>query len=311
MAHIQGILIFFYILFFIWTLSLAILNYGSAENYDLLKPIIGGMLLSFFFVLSSFLTPVEVKQFITPVSVLSRKDVFTKEEHFIAFPYLSIYDEPGYGYSEISSLAGLLQTKGIIIKPIEDRQYLTELIEFETVLWIASQYRQHWQVQREWFSGFSGGGGSSRIAPDADKEREVILITDLLKDNLYAVKGEEISFDKYLYLPKGTKAIYNRERHFVEFDNKQINIKIEFMNVGGSTLGVGVAADKLKLNMDEKTYGPIWAGHFTVRFTVMPKRARHWSISTKKQLAWANELSTNYDKAFSFLTLKQLIEKKL
>ena len=235
----------------------------------------------------------------------------TKQRQFVPFPILSMYSEPGYGYSDISIFVGLCQTKGIKIIPVQGRQYITELLELESVLWIASQYRQHWQVQREWFSGFSGGGGSSKIALDADREKTQVRIAELLKDNLYAARAEQIYTDKYIYLPKGTKAIYDQKLHFIEFDNKQINMKIKFTNVGGSALGAGTAAEKLKANLQEDVYGSVWASYFTVNFTIIPKRFRRWSPATKKQLAWANELATNYDKAFSFSMLKQIIEKKL
>ncbi len=311
MANIQAVFILLYVLFFLWVLSLTILNYGSAENYELLKPIAGGMFIALFFVVTSFFSPIETKQSTTPIAVLSRQDIVSKQERYTPFPHLSMYDEPAYGYADISTLVGLCQTKGIEIKPVEGRQYITELIELETVLWIASQYRQHWQVQREWFSGFSGGGGNSRVAPDADKKIEQIRIADLLKENLYATKAKEIYVDQYIYLPKGTKATYDRERHSIEFDNAQTNLKIEFKNVGGSALGAGVAAEKLKANLQEDVYGRVWAGHFIVNFKISPKRFRRWSPSTKKQLAWANELVANYDKAFSFSVLKQLINEKL
>ncbi|UCH72271.1 MAG: hypothetical protein JSW62_01615 [Thermoplasmatales archaeon] len=305
MAHIQAIIIILYGLVSVGLLIIALLNYGSAENYELLKPIAGGMFISLFFVVSSLFSPIEAKQYTVPVAILSRKD------QFVSFPHLSIYDEPGYGYSNISTLVGLCRTREIEIVPIEGRQYLTELLELETLLWIASEYRQHWQVQREWFSGVSGGGGSSNVAPDADREKAQLSIAELLKDNLYAVKAEQIFIDKNIYLPKGTKATYDQELNFVEFENNHINMKIKFTNVGGSALGAGVVAEKLKAKLQEDVYGSIWVGHFTVKFTITPKRLRRWSPATKKQLAWANELATNYDKAFSFSILKQIIEEKL
>lgn len=311
MTYVQAVIIFLYVLIFLCIFSLTILNYGSAENYELLKPIAGGMLISLFFVVTSFLSPVEIEQYTTPVAVLSRQDILTKQERFVSFPHLSAYDEPGYGYSDISTFVGLCQAKGIEITPVKDRQYVTELLELESVLWIASQYRHHWQVQREWFSGFSGGGGSSRIALDADKEKAQFRIVELLRDNLYAIRAEQVYSDKYIYLPKGTKATYNRKLHFIEFDNNQINIRIKFTNVGGSALGAGNAAEKLKTNLQEDVYGHIWASYFTVNFTITPKRLRRWSPATKKQLTWANELATSYDKAFSFSTLKIIIDKKL
>lgn len=213
----------------------------------------------------------------------------------------------------MATMVASLQTKEIDVKPVEGRQYLTELMELKTILWIASQYRQHWQVQREWFSGFSGGGGSSRIAVGADKRTEVvrIRIADLLKDNLYAAKVEEIATDRYIYLPQGTKAVYDRKNHFIEFDNAHMNMKITFCNVGGSALDAGVEADKLKANLQEQIYGRVWAGHFTVNFKITPKRIRRWSPSTKKQIAWAKDLVSSYDRAFSFSVLKQLIKEKL
>jgi len=311
MAHIQAVIIFAYIVVFLWILTVLIFNYGSIENYELLKPIAAGMLISLFFVISSFLSPIEAKQYTTPVAILSQKSILTNQDQFKSFPHLSMYDEPGYGYSDITTFVGLCLNRGIEFIPVEDRQYITELLELESVLWIASQYRQHWDVQREWFSGFSGGGGNSRIASDADKEKTQLRIAKLLEDNLYAAKAEEVFIDKYIYLPKGTKATYDRGRHLIEFDNNRINMKIKFTNVGGSALGLGTAAEKLKARFQEDIYGKVWVSHFTVNFTIMPKRYRRWSPATKKQFAWANELAVNYDKAFSFSILKQLIEQKL
>ncbi|MFA5337822.1 MAG: hypothetical protein WC330_05780 [Candidatus Omnitrophota bacterium] len=290
-------------------ISLTLLNYGSNENYELLKPIAGGLLVSLFFVISSLFSPIEIKQYTIPIVILSRQDIATKQERFLSFPYFAAFDDPGYGYSDISSLAAQLGAKGVEIIPVKDRQYLTELLELESILWVASQYPTHWQVQREWFNGFSGGGGSMKIMPDADKEKVELGIADLLKSNLYVAKVKDDYFNRYIYLPKGMRATYNQKLHSIEFDNNRVNIKIRFTNVGGSTLGAGYLSQKLKADLQEDAYGKIWVGHFTANFMITPKMLTRWSPDTKKQIAWANELATNYDKAFSFYIVKQLIEE--
>lgn len=98
MAHIQAIFIFLYVVFFFGVLLLMVLNYGSAENYNLLKPIAGGMFVSLFFIVSYLFAPLEVAEETTPIVMLSRQDIASKQESYVSFPHLSMYDDPGYGY---------------------------------------------------------------------------------------------------------------------------------------------------------------------------------------------------------------------
>lgn len=277
---------------------LILLNWKSSENYELFKPVIGGLLVACFLILTTFFSPIEPIKYKTDIVVLTKNDVI------LGFPILSKgFPEPLNGYDKISTLIFELNQNKIKPTPKENHQYVLELIEYASMRWIGDNYPMHWQLDRSWIRGLSGGGGQILVKPGAETYPEEVELRELLKDNMYSA-SPSVSEPRFIFLPHGTKITY--KNHIITLDNNNIQIQIvfgkaQFMEKLGADLGGDL----------EKDYGPnLYAHYFTVEWTINTKRPRRWSPRTKEQIEWAKEIGESYAKAFSFLALEQTLMEK-
>jgi len=292
---------------FIIMLTIAWLNKGSEQSYNLLWPIIGGAVAAVFFFAKTFYTPLPtINQNVNILLLTSEKEIIPLS--------LKIADKvlfkPSDGYDHIcSEFLSYKHNNKNLEKKDHNISYF-DLIEWSTLTWISRQYPGHWQIQRNWFDGISGGGGSISRAVNAEKEVEEITIFNLLQENQFAKEFKRKHGDNiFLYLPSCTEAKYNKispEYSTLELLNRNIVIKITFEGVGGGVLGASALGEKISKKVHSG-----YTKHFMINISVKPLRMRRFSMRTQTQIDWAKELMQFYYDSFSWDILKNNLEKHI
>lgn len=289
------------------------LNRGSLQSYDLLWPIIGGILAATFFFLKTFYTPLPEINNRTNFLILNNNCVIIDLPLKIA---TKVMPKPSNGYRHVvtehlSHISRLQKLK----KDEENDEigygynYYFDLLEWSSLTWISQNYPNHWQITRDWFDGISSGGGSISVAPNAEKNVKKISISKLLEHNLITKYYTKDKGGPYMYVPEGTSIAYkkiNSGYSKLIFKNKNIVFTISFSIKGGGGLGASELAEKLK---SSKAYGE--TKHYSVDFDSSSVRWRRFSPRTTLQLQWVKDLTNFYNESFSWDSLKTNLEKNL
>jgi len=212
----------------------------------------------------------------------------------------------------------LLHQVNLFSKKIEDNKdkktIALDLIESTFWVWLAKTYNIHWEVDKTYFEGISGGGGNIEISKNAEKETTKYKLDKLkvdLKDNYYEISP---GFFWGLSLPKNTKVTFlERSSHerTVLFSNNYIQFKISIYQIGNSGLNFSNLGETIIQSLSKYYHEPdkFYTNNIIVEFNCDYSRWLKGSPTTKKQKFWVNEIMDDFYKDFDWEKLKPEIEK--
>ncbi|GEM_PF-6743697 len=282
-------------------LYLSLLNKGSQESLELLKPIITA--LGTFVLLYNFL--------LTPHDHIERKVrivLLTDKSRLVDFQTLIPLEKwhDLSGQSHISLLNNFaLQEPDNPFNP-RSQDNILQFIEWVTLSWMAQKYSSHWYVEENWFQGVSGGGGSIHAKKGAEKDPKITSIKELIPSNIFAEKYDVMT--TRICLPKDMKHSFDKEKHILRLEDDYSKVEFRFFYSGGSKKGV---SEFVKLIEHQR--GPLsdeWFYHIEVDINVSFKMMRRWSVKTKQEKEWLSDFINQYDRAFSWETLMSVIDSK-
>ena len=290
-------------------LGALVLTKGSQQNLELIRPILGGIGVAWFFLIASLFSPLADVHYKTKIFLLARdKGEIIPFEYFTA-RYFPVANSSGCMHinGEALSFSNSVSKKEESSLNIVNSDYFLDLAEWATFTWIIKNY-PHWQAEREWSDGLSGGGGAIWVPDTAYKKTERIDLVSLLKENVFAEKKKEQGGQIYICLPEGTKASYKRMHdlyHKVVFENDNIILEILFMHNGGGAVGASKLAEKIQQEARETLEGH----RISIVYNVRVKRVYRWSKLTAEQLAWVEVLYKLYNESFSWEVYRDRLEK--
>jgi len=219
----------------------------------------------------------------------------------------------GEGYSRLNTLAFIWRDEAGKIGALPPKDglpfFYSDLLELAVWQWIGDTFPGHWRVERRFFQGISGSGGS--VQTKGDIERQTIKTPDeilallngnsllpLMKDHLRAI-----------FLPEGTVISVNRSngRRTYAFRNKYAILEIRIEIAGGEQVGAGKVADILRSSHNLQG---TWANHFFVDFRFLPQRLRRWSPEVELQEKWAGQIMELFREAFDWNLVRAEIERR-
>lgn len=307
---------------------IAYVNRGSQQTFEVLKPIFGGVTIAFFFMLVNiFMTPVSKKRYETDLLILFKRDCSIVPLEDWTYRKFGMESFPMGGYAFISNqhhryLQSLSrdELEEITQNLFEDKNlneeigypYLLDLVEWSTFIWMEHYYGKHWETRCKNFKGISAETGRGTIPVDAAKQVDMIPIKEILLENRFAQKGENMFSHAIVSFPKGTKVSYDRERKnhtnsTVTIETSNIIVMISFqIGMGGNIGTTDLAEIILKKENDAG-----WNQQLIVSITAFPKRLRRWSQESEKQLSWIEDFAKIFDDRFSWDLLKDKLRKSL
>jgi hypothetical protein len=318
--NFQIILIAFSFILFCVMIGMAFLNLGSENNIEILKPIIGGLLAGLFFVLSSFLVPIQSIKSNTNVVVLlaPQGQVVPFEQEILKLNFSKDSDNLGMLETYPNSLE-FAKEETSLVKDLNagDESYTADLTEWSFFSWMEKNCRGQRLNAGSIDYGISSAFFNREEVGNMFKEKEVLLMNHILSNNRFSKNNPVV-----IYLPKGTKVSHEEGNFFpklkegpswrtIKFNNDNISLLIKFESgngggaVGGSTLGKKILA-KFGL-MDNSNY--VFEHHVTVSFELTPSRWRRWSPLTTEEIEWGKEVMKKFNDAFSFEVLRPKLEK--
>jgi hypothetical protein len=219
----------------------------------------------------------------------------------------------GEGYWRLNTLAFIWRDKAEKIGPLPLKDglpfFYSDLLELAVWQWIGETFPGHWQVERRFFRGISGSGGS--FQPKGNLERQTIKTADevavLIEGNsLLPVMKDHLS---PIFLPEGTIVSVDRStgRRIYAFRNKYALFEITIEIAGGEQVGAGKVADALRSSHNLQG---TWANHFFVGFRFSPERLRRWSPEVEKQDHWVSQLMELFREAFDWNLMRAEIERR-
>jgi hypothetical protein len=204
-----------------------------------------------------------------------------------------------------------------------------DLLQLGYFEWLRDEFRAHWAIEIERYSGFGGGGMRSTTNEEAEKEVEQISrprILELLSNNRFIKAGAILSpfvfetkqqvFDGFT-LPRGSnlrveapnalvrKIFIRKPFHF------DLSITLKYTGtVNGlrDHLGKQLAA---QLKLDAKTANEVLMYVFTVAFEFQRHRFLRWNPSVVRYSNWAKEMAERFRWEFGWDEMRSNLEKAL
>jgi hypothetical protein len=212
------------------------------------------------------------------------------------------------GYMKLQSIVAMCEANGktnagaLLAAP----NAVTDLLELAMWDWLGERYPLHWDVNRAWFQGLSGGGGSISTKRDAEAHPRFLSskeIRDYLSQNSFIKAGLENSIPHHVCLPSGSRLERSNElgARKTVIETPYVIFSIQIQGVGGEQLGAGSLAEKIKA----KYPGSWWAGHYVVSFDCKYRRFYRWSPATAKQKAWVTEIIEAFKRDFDWQLVRE------
>lgn len=299
------------IVIFIFTVWIAIINKGSQQSYQLLKPIFAGAAVSLFLLISILATPLHEFSKKIDVLILAKENgqVLPLENLTLRKFSLNLNSLYQSGFPPAELEYWKIKDKGY--QKIEDiGLYILDFVEWTTFTWISSLYPDHWQIERETFQAISSGSGRIGKKENSEKEVKSAFIVNILEGNRFTDFFKNTPWKDFkIYLPNNSKVIYERINdgfHKVHIKNKYAKIEISFILGVGGMIGTSDLGEKLKAK-----FGPSWNQQIKVIFEITPDKLHRWSPKTQQQIEWIKELSVFYEENSSWNNLKKKLEDSL
>lgn len=298
------------IVIFIFMVWIAIINKGSQQSYQLLKPILAGAAVSLFLLISILATPLHEYSKKIDVLILAKENGQVLPLENLTLRKFSSNPNSLYWHGFPHDLDyWKINHKGN--QKIEDIDlYILDFVEWSTFTWISSLYPRHWQIERETFQAISAGSGLIGKKENAEKEVTSVFIVNILEGNRFTdFYKNTTQKDSKIYLPNNSKVIYEKVKdgfHKVHIKNKYVAIEISFIRGSGGMIHASDLAEKLLEN-----FGPSWNQQVKVIFKITPNKLRRWSPKTQQQIEWIKQLSVFYEENSSWNNLKKKLEDSL
>jgi hypothetical protein len=186
-------------------------------------------------------------------------------------------------------------------------------LEYSFWAWLGERYSIHWDTEREYFEGISGGGGSIRRASDASEKTrayEYQELKDLFKSN-HLMPEKEGMFCHKVHFPQNTvieiKKHSNSRREYL-IKNKYYNLTIAMYSIfstelSGTSLGNKIISDSTN------TWNKLYTRGFIVNMKCEFSRIRKGSPELIKQKKWVTEIMNGFEYDFSWENIEPELVK--
>jgi hypothetical protein len=282
------------------------LNYGSNKLNQTLVKIVGFLAAALVFI---FLDIFSVNnEFSTSIKVLMPRnkgyylvDKFTNKLDFVGSDHVK-------GYS-------LMDRVIVFSKHNSEKQFNNEnalsldIVEMTFWQWMSSKYHLHWQVVNEEFIGIQGGGSTGSKAENASDSTKFIShaeMSEILKDNFLELHEP---FYWGIHLPYKSKLIVIKRDEYertYKINSKNIETLISIRWVGNSGIEYSKLGDAI---LKELHKGEWYSNNIRVTFETKTKRLRVFSLETKNQIKWINEIQDDFYNDFDWSLIKVDLEK--
>jgi len=279
----------------------------SFENINSSKTLESALKLCGAIVIASILFSVDFIQDEKKKSQVQSLMIYHKNTEPIIFSrFTDIDSQYGKGFNHLSAERKYNDYKNqdIISKGFED-------FNFIFLEWLHSEYKHHWDIEKDWFQGIGGGGGGININKNADAKTEKINISKFSKE--VSPRFDSIS-DRIINFPLKTILSFksNKSSSNYHFENKYFVLEVKMSCTGGGKIGTSLFGKKLG-----KTLNPL-DNYETVKivttFNITYKKFRLHSNKTLKVKKWINTLTENFEKDFGWEMTKNemstYLEKK-
>jgi len=296
-------------------------NRGSAEVIRLVAPILiavllaaGSMAWTFFH--GSTHDRSEVQVVVPAVPGPSVLNVFNPlllmdiERGMAGIPFTTVFSE----------FAAKRKPKAPNSEPVPhtSQEFFLDAMEVIMLNWLNGNYPNDWLVVRDFFSGLSGGAGSTRSAEDAAAFGKIVLsgteLSKVLSANVLVSAGVSLPT---LALPPGSRLTEERQEGLrtLKLSTSRMTLVIKIEARGGGVLGDGTIlaqriAEYFQLT-PEVAMKSVWNHYFAVTFERYYQRLFLWSPDTLAQRKWADEVAERFDDQIGWRKLKADLEKAL
>lgn len=185
-------------------------------------------------------------------------------------------------------------------------------LEYSFWAWLGERYSIHWDIERDFFEGISGGGGNTSKANNADKETKVYTyqeIRNLLTANQLLPDKRGVFFK--IHFPKNTIIkikIHSKHRREYLIKNRYYALTITLYSIGTSGLTYTNLGEKIKAALKDKN-DEWFSDRLIVNMKCKFSTLRKGSPELKKQKEWITDIMNEFEHDFDWNNLKLELEK--
>lgn len=186
-----------------------------------------------------------------------------------------------------------------------------DVMEYAFFVWLGESYLLHWDNERIYFDGISGGGGQIFAKKDADKKVSTLkyeqLREKLTSNQIMPLKNGLFSNISY---PKETDFVVLRHDKIAReysFKNSYINFKISIRKASQGILSSTKLAESILKTLPSENK---WqTEEFVISFECTYSKLRRGNPSLIKQKKWVEEIVNGVKKDFDWGNVKEDIIK--
>ena len=184
-----------------------------------------------------------------------------------------------------------------------DEHVFDELLVATFLKWMAHHYSIHWEMEHNYITGISGGGGHGSQKEGRDKETGTYRFA-------YSPNGFLVNDPVFneIQVPKGSKASLQTTslKSVFTIKNRHMTFTFKALRLGTSGVSHSILGDKIDARL--KAPGSFYAHDYVITLDATFSRRLRWSPQTNKQKEWMKQVFSNFERDFNWDTFKAQLE---
>lgn len=178
-----------------------------------------------------------------------------------------------------------------------------ELLAAAFLKWLAYHYHLHWEMEHNYISGISGGGGHASQKEGRDKETTTYQFVD--SKNGFLIHDPVFN---QIQLPEGSKAYLSKTGlgHVFTIENPHMTFTFKTMRLGNSGISYSLLGNKIEAHLT--TPGAFYAHDYVITIDATFSKFLRWSPQTNKQKDWLQQVFANFERDFNWDTFKPQLQ---
>ncbi len=187
-----------------------------------------------------------------------------------------------------------------------DEHVFDELLAATFLEWMAHHYSIHWEMEHNYVTGISGGGGHASQKEGRDKETATYRFAD--SQNGFLVNDQP---SNKIQLPKGSEASLRTTSLESVFTvkNRHMTFTFKALRLGNSGVSHSILGDKIDAHL--KAPGSTYAQDYIITLDATFSRGLRWSPQTNKQKEWMKQVFSNFERDFNWDAFKPQFENAI